>query len=91
MFGTFAGRVLAASKIRTSEDRYWVDVEGDIENVNDILKIKQIRVNFHLKAPKEKHEELEKGFTTYLRFCPAAQSVMGCIAIKDMLILEEDM
>ena len=76
MFGTFAGRVLAASKIRTPEDRYWADVEGDIENVNNILKITQIRVNFYLKAPKEKHEELKKEFATYLRFCPAAQSVI---------------
>jgi hypothetical protein len=91
MLGTFA-RVLADHKIkvRTSEERYWADVEGDVENVNGVLKLTEIRVNFHLKAPKEIHEEIKTAFSSYLHFCPAAQSVTGCIAIKDKLILEED-
>ena len=36
--GTLA-TALAKKQIRTPEDRYWADVEGDIENVNNILKI----------------------------------------------------
>lgn len=92
MLGTFA-RVLADHKIkvRTSEDQYWVDVEGDIENVNNVLKITEIRVNFHLKAPKELHTEIKKAFSSYLILCPAAQSVTGCIAIKDTLVFEKDL
>jgi hypothetical protein len=91
MLGTFA-RVLADNKIkvRTSENHYWVDVEGAVENINNVLKLTEIRVNFHLKAPKELQEEIKTTFSLYLRFCPAAQSVIGCIAIKDKLIFEED-
>jgi hypothetical protein len=91
MLGAFA-RVLADNKVRvrTSEDHYWVDVEGDVENVHGVLKLTEIRVNFHLKAPKEMHEEILKTFGSYLTSCPAAQSVIGCIRIKDTLILEED-
>jgi organic hydroperoxide reductase OsmC/OhrA len=92
MLGTFA-RVLADNKIkvRTSEDQYWVDVEGDIENVNNALKITEIRVIFHLKAPKELHNEIKAAFSSYLTLCPAAQSVIGCIAIKDTLVFEKDL
>ncbi|MGC8494124.1 MAG: hypothetical protein ACP5SH_20560 [Syntrophobacteraceae bacterium] len=38
MMGTLAAS-LAGKKIRTSEDLYHADVQGDIENVNGILKI----------------------------------------------------
>jgi hypothetical protein len=88
MLGTFA-RVLAGSKLRTSEEVYWADVEGDIEAVNGVLKITEIRVAFHFKASKETHSEITTAFGSYLTQCPVAQSVIGCIRIEDKLILEE--
>ena len=84
--GTLAGR-LAKQEIKTSEDLYWAEVEGDIENVNGVLKITQIRVNYHLAAEREKEDAARQAFATYLASCPAAQSVIGCIEIKDNLIL----
>ena len=53
MMGTLA-RFLAEKQIPTPEDRYWAEVEGDIENINKVLKITQIRVKYHLKIPKGK-------------------------------------
>ena len=88
MMGTFA-RFLAERKIATPEELYWADVEGDIENVKNVLKITQIRVNYHLKLRTEKVSEAREAFTSYLTSCPAAQSVIGCINIKDKLIVEE--
>jgi organic hydroperoxide reductase OsmC/OhrA len=88
MMGTLA-TVLAKKKIPTPEDRYWADVEGDIENVNDVLKITQIRVKYHLIVPKGKGEDAKDGFSSYLTLCPAAQSVIGCIQIKDDIMIEE--
>ena len=87
MMGTLA-RFLAEKKIPTPEERYWAEVEGDIENVNKVLRITQIRVKYHLKVPKGKEEDARKGFSTYLTSCPAAQSVIGCIQIKDELIVD---
>jgi len=84
--GTLAGR-LAKQEIRTSEDLYWAEVEGDIENVNGVLKITQIRVNYHLSTAEEKTKDAREAFASYLASCPAAQSVIGCIEIKDNLIL----
>lgn len=88
MMGTLA-RVLAGKGISTPKENYLADVEGDIENVNNILKITQIRVTYHLKVPKGKVDEAKEAISSYLAFCPAAQSVIGCIGIKDNSTIEE--
>jgi organic hydroperoxide reductase OsmC/OhrA len=88
MMGTLA-RFLAEKQIATPEDRYWADVEGDIENVNNVLKITQIRVKYYLKILSGKSQEAREAFSSYLTSCPAAQSVIGCIKIKDDLIIDE--
>jgi organic hydroperoxide reductase OsmC/OhrA len=89
MMGTLA-TLLAGKKIPTPEDRYWADVEGDIENVNSVLKITQIRAAYHLKVPKGKVADAREAFSSYLNFCPAAQSVLGCINIRDNIELHEE-
>jgi hypothetical protein len=89
MMGTLAG-VLAGRKIPTPEDRYRAEVEGDIEDVNGVLKITRIRVAYHLKVPQGKAGEAREAMNSYLLRCPAAQSVIGCIRIEDRLIVEED-
>lgn len=86
--GTLAA-VLARKKIRTSEDLYHTEVEGDIENVGDIIKITQIRATYYLKVPKDKAGEAREAFSSYLNLCPAAQSVINCIDIRDNLVLTE--
>ncbi len=86
--GTLA-RFLAEKRIPTPEDLYWADVEGDIENVKNVLKITQIRVKYHLKVPKGKTGDAREAFSTYITSCPAAQSVIGCIQLKDDLQVEE--
>ena len=88
MMGTLA-RFLAEKKIPTPEERYWADVEGDIEDVQNVLKITQIRVKYHLKVPQGKQEEAKEALSKYLVSCPAAQSVIGCIKIQDKLVVEE--
>jgi hypothetical protein len=88
MMGTLA-TVLAGKKIPTPEERFRADVEGDIENVNGVLKITQIRVKCQLKLAPGKAHEARDAFSTYLVRCPAAQSVIGCIDIQDELIIEE--
>lgn len=88
MMGTLA-TALAGKKIPTPEERYWAEVEGDIENVNSVLKITQIRVKYHLKVDPEKVAGAKEALSSYLTRCPAAQSVIGCIEIKDDLVIEK--
>jgi hypothetical protein len=86
MMGTLA-TALAGKKIPTPEERYRAEVEGDIENVNGTLKITEIRVVCHLTLDPQKVDDAKSVFSSYLTRCPAAQSVIGCIRIKDDLIL----
>ena len=80
---------LAGKKIRTNEERYWADVEGNIQRVDNVLKVTEIGVTYHLKVPKGKSEEAREAFASYLSSCPAAQSVIGCIRLNDRLEMEE--
>ena len=86
--GTLA-KVLADKKIPTPKEYYWADVAGDIENVNNILKITRIRVTYHMKVPKGKRAEAKDAFSSYLGKCPAAQSVIGCIDIQHHAVIKE--
>ncbi len=88
MMGTLAAG-LAGKKIPTPESRYWAEAEGQIENVNNILKIARIHVLYHLKVPKGKAEDAKEIYASYLTFCPAAQSVIGCIDLIDDIEIEE--
>ncbi len=88
MMGTLAAS-LAGKRIRTTEELYRADVEGDIENVDGVLKITTIRVEYHLKVKADQKEAAREAFSSYLTQCPAAQSVIGCIKLQDKLELEE--
>ena len=87
MMGTLA-MVLAGKKIRTFENLYQATVTGDIEDVEGILKVTRIKVNYSLKAPEDKWKDAEEALGTYLPLCPGAQSVIGCIDISHELNLE---
>ncbi|MEJ2715750.1 MAG: hypothetical protein P8182_01215 [Deltaproteobacteria bacterium] len=88
MMGTLA-RVLAGKEIPTPEEHYWADAEGDIESVNNVLRITRIRVKYHLKVPPGKGEDAKEAVASYLVMCPGAQSVIGCIDIQDSADIEE--
>ena len=88
MMGTLA-TLMAGKKITTPEALYWADVEGDIENVNGVLKITTIRVKYHLNVTEGKMADAKECFSNYITRCPAAQSVIGCIKIEDELNFEK--
>ena len=86
--GTLAA-VLAGKKIRTLRDRFKATVSGDIEDVNGVLKIARINVDYWLKLPKDKRKGAEEALNNYLNLCPGAQSVIGCIDINHTLTMED--
>jgi len=86
--GTLAA-LLANKGIPTPENLYWTDVAGEIEDVDGVLKITAIRVSYHLKVPEDKVADAKESFSNYITRCPAAQSVIGCIKLKDELIIEK--
>ena len=88
MMGTLA-TVLAGSKISTFSDRYRADVEGDIEDVDGVLRITRIRVAYTLSVPPGKADDAREALRTYITRCPAAMSVRGCIEIIDSAQISE--
>jgi hypothetical protein len=88
MMGTLA-TVLAGRKIPTFGDRYRADAEGDIEDVDGVMRIMRIRVKYTLKVPPGKLEEAREAMRSYITRCPAAMSVRGCIALEDWLDVSE--
>jgi hypothetical protein len=88
MMGTLA-TVLAGKKIPTFGDRFRADVEGDIEDVDGVLRITRIRVRYTLKTPPGKAGEAREAMEAYLVRCPAAMSVRGCISLEDSLDVSE--
>ncbi|MFC1825943.1 OsmC family protein [Thermodesulfobacteriota bacterium] len=88
MMGTLAA-VLAGKKIRTFQDLFKATVTGEIEDVDGVLKITRINVQYDLKVPAEKREDAAETLDTYLQLCPAAQSVIGCIEINHELVMQD--
>jgi uncharacterized OsmC-like protein len=62
-----------------SAENLSAEVEGDIEDVNGVLKITKIRLRYRIKAPAGKRESIERLLERYAEACPAYQSVKGCI------------
>jgi organic hydroperoxide reductase OsmC/OhrA len=87
MMGTLA-MVLAGKKIKTFQDQFKAIVTGDIEDVDGVLKITRINVYYYLKVPENKRNEASEALKTYLKLCPGAQSVIGCIDINHEMTME---
>ena len=86
--GTLAA-VLAKKGIRTHKGLFQAEVIGDIEDVDGVLKITKIEVNYTLKAPEDKQPEALEALETYMSQCPGAQSVVGCIELRHQLSFME--
>lgn len=54
-------------------------MEGDIEDVDGVLKITKIRIRYQFKVPAGTREKADRALTVYADKCPAYQSVKGCI------------
>ena len=73
-----------------SADNLMAQVEGDIEDVDGVLKITKIRLRYRFKIPPGTREKVDRVLATYSEKCPAYQSVKGCIECSwDAEIVEE--
>ncbi len=58
------------------------DVEGDIEDVDGILVVTKIRVQYHFSVPREKREAAERALSLHKKVCPASLSVERGIQVS---------
>ena len=72
-----------------SAENLSAEVEGDIEDVNGVLRITKIRLHYRIKAPAGKREAIERLLGQYAEACPAYQSVKSCIDCSWTAEIEE--
>jgi uncharacterized OsmC-like protein len=73
-----------------SAENLVADVEGDIEDVDGVLKITRIRLHYKLKIPPGSRNKVDRALATYADKCPAYQSVKGCIECTWDIELSEE-
>jgi uncharacterized OsmC-like protein len=65
-------------------------VEGDIEDVDGVMKITKIRLRYRFKVPAGSREKVDRVLASYAEKCPAYQSVKGCIDCSWEAEIEEE-
>ena len=64
-------------------------MEGDIEEVEGVLRISRIRLKYRFKIPEGTRDKAERSLAVYGDKCPAYQSVKGCIDVSWKAEIEE--
>jgi uncharacterized OsmC-like protein len=62
-----------------SADNLVAQVEGDIEDVEGVMRITKIRLHYRFRVPAGSREKVDRVLASYAEKCPAYQSVKGCI------------
>lgn len=62
-----------------SADNLVAQVEGDIENVDGVMRITKIRLHYRFRIPAGVREKVDRVLASYAEKCPAYQSVKGCM------------
>ena len=71
-------------------DKLQATVEGDIQAIDNVLRITTIRVRYRIRVPAGSLERARRAVDTHATKCPAANSVRGCIDLDiDADITEE--
>jgi len=72
-----------------SAENLVAEVEGDIEDVDGVLKITNIRIRYRFKIPAGTREKADRVLSVYAEKCPAYQTVKDCIRCTWEAVMEE--
>ncbi len=78
--GTLAG-ALEVRKIPAYPNKLEAYVEGDIEEVEGILRVTRIRVRYKIRIPGDMREAAERAVASHPTKCPAAMTVKNCVEL----------
>lgn len=60
-----------------------------MEAPDGVMIIARIKCTFHVKAPADKRDVVERVFKVFDRACPIHQTLKDCIDIQEELVFEE--
>ncbi len=65
-------------------------MEGDIEAIDNVIRITRMRVKYHVKIPAGKRPEAERALRTHPAKCPAAVTLGSAIVIEYAWEIQEE-
>lgn len=81
MTGTL-GRALEVRGVPSHPEKLSALVEGDIEDVEGVMKITRIRVAYQIRVPSGKRAEAERALEVHERGCPAAMTIRDAVELE---------
>lgn len=81
MTGTLAG-ALEARQIPAYGGALETEVEGEIEDGDNVLLLTRIGIRYRLRIPKGKRAEAERALAVHDARCPVSQSVQRGIKVE---------
>jgi uncharacterized OsmC-like protein len=78
-------------EISATRDVLTAAVEGDIEAIENVLRITRIRVRYRLTIPPDKRESAERAVANHPAACPAWNTVRHCIDISIQADINEEL
>ena len=73
-----------------SADNLLALVEGDIAEIDGVLKITRIHLRYRFRIPQGTRDKADRALASYAEKCPAYQSVRGCIECSWESEIEEE-
>ena len=65
-----------------SAEKLTAQVEGDVADVDGVLRITKIRMRYDIQVPQGARDKVARALNSYADKCPAYQSVKGCIDVS---------
>ena len=78
--------MLEARGVKTT-DRLHADVEGDIDDIDGVIRVTRIRVRFRLESPESSREVAERALERFADRCPAYVTVRESLDVTCSLEL----
>lgn len=67
-----------------------MEAEGQITAPEGVMKVSRIHFTYHLRIPKGRRTDVERVLGVFMRGCPIAQTLDGCVEmIHSHEIIEE--
>ena len=88
MLGTLNG-ALEVREVRLEPDAVEAEAEGINEVVDGIPMLREIRMRYRLRVPREMRERVDRALAKHQEKCPTARSLTGAVAVSWSAEIEE--
>ena len=88
MLGTLNG-ALEVREVRLEPGAVRAEVEGINEVVDGIPTLREIKVRYFMRVPRDARERVDRALAKHQEKCPTARSLAGAVAVSWSAEIEE--